>query len=96
MTSRSAMPGVADRHCGVWISTQARLAAHISVARSLSWTCGMSSPLLLSVSAVVTHSGVPAGGRFWKKRWPWTPSGVRTKLTGRPAQCGMRTSATFA
>jgi hypothetical protein len=80
----------------MWISTQPRLAAHISAARSSTCTWSISSPLCRTVSASVTQSGVPAGGRFWKKRWPCTPSGVRTKLAARSLMYGSSTSATVA
>ena len=40
-----------------------------------------------------THSGRWAGACFWKNDLPWTPSGQRVTVSGRPARWGSSTGA---
>ena len=74
-------------------SSAASWASQTSVGRS-SQTMNSSVPTEpISIGAVFTQSGVCLGARFSKKRWPSTPSGNRTRVSGRPARWGRIVSA---
>ena len=40
-------------------------------------------PYGVRMTVVVSHSGAPAGMRFWKNDLPPAPSGKRCSMTGR-------------
>jgi hypothetical protein len=79
-----------------WSSRAASCASQVSVATS-SQTMKFSSPSRpMTIGAVFTHLGVCEGARFSKKRCPSTPSGRRTRVSGRPLRWGSIASETRA
>ena len=63
-------------------------APHTSDARSSNTHCSRSS----ETAAERIHLGACVGHRFSKKDWLATPSGQRTRVTGRSARCGTMTA----